>query len=515
MRLSMAVIYEYFENENEKVKMRGGMAEETLHLKGIAWYQKEVVEKDPDLIYIGYLEDMEEESEERFYSICVPDNRESLEPVDVEGKKNRIYLTGNMSLLAAFSKVQNLFFYYQEWEEELYKALMNNAGIRELCALSSGIFDNMIQVYDRNLFLLASANESKGSQEWEYDKDTGKRILSMDTINDFKLDKKFKETMTTKGIQIYEGSSLTARVLYINFWEEGQYEGRLCISEMNRKFTKTDKAMASYLARNIKGALRWQNYFPQQKSRILESMFLKLLDEKIVDENVFSRRLREYEWGREDEYFCIWIKMDERDFEISSGEVTCHKLEMQFPSAFAFIYKDGILMLVNITKLDTGIHDFYSSFAMFLREGLFKAGISRISKDFFQIREYYEQGAIAFEVGQKVDPMFWYYKFEDYAVSYLLAKGMKGFPARIFCPEGLMRILEYDEAHQTELSCTLRTYLECNMNIAHASEKLFIHRSTFLYRIERIFKISGMDIQNQEMRFWILVSYHLLDYENM
>lgn len=508
MRLSMAVLYEYF--EKEKVKIWVGMIEESLHLKGVAWYQKEIAEKNPDLIYIGCLEEMEEEEEEGFYGICVAKSQESLDHVD----KNRIYLSGNMSLLEVFNKVQNLFFFYQEWEEGLHKALMNNAGIRELCALSSDIFDNMVQVYDRNLFLLASANESKGIQEWEFDQATGKRILSMETINDFKLDKKFKETMTTKGIQIYEGSSLSSRVLYINFWEGEQYEGRLCISEMNRKLTKTDRAMATYLARSIKCALRWQNYFPQQKSRVLESMFLKLLDEKIVDENVFTRRLREYEWEREDEYFCAWIKMDERDFEISSGEVTCHKLEMQFPSAFAFIYKDGILMLMNNTKLGRN-HEFYSVFAMFLREGLFKAGISRISKDFFQIREYYEQTVIALEVGQKVDPMFWYYKFEDYAVPYLLAKGMKGFPARIFCPEGLMKILEYDETHQTELSHTLRTYLECNMNIAHASEKLFIHRSTFLYRIERILKISGMDIQNPEMRFWILTSYHLLDYENM
>ena len=216
MRLSMAVIYECFEKELGEV--RSSMSEEALHLKGAAWYQRET-DKDPDLIYVGYLEDMEAEPEEGFYSICVSKNPMSVEDVEIHGEKNRIYLSGNTSLLDVFNKVQNLFFYYQEWEEELYKALMNNAGIRELCALSSGIFDNMIQVYDRNLFLLASANESKGSQEWEYDKDTGKRILAMETINDFKLDKKFKETMTTKGFQIYEGSSLSTRVLYINFWE--------------------------------------------------------------------------------------------------------------------------------------------------------------------------------------------------------------------------------------------------------------------------------------------------------
>lgn len=508
MRLSMAVLYEHFEQREGKL---WGEPEKLPHLKGAVWYRKGGAEKASDLIYVGYAEDMEEEPEEKFHGICLSGNQAPRK----QGRRNRIYLFGNEVLPDVFNEVQNLFFYYQEWEEELHKALMKNAGIRELCALSSGIFDNMIQVYDRNLFLLAAANEGKGSPEWEYDKATGKRTLSMEIINDFKMDKQFKETMSTKGPQIYEGSAISGRVLYINFWEEGQYEGRLCISEMNRTLTKTDEAMAACLAEYIQSALRWQNYFPQQKSRILESLFLKLLDEKIVDENVFIRRLGEYEWERKDEYFCILIKMDERDFEISAGLATCHKLEMQFPFAFAFIYQEGILMLVNKTRLDMEIHEFYSSFALFLREGIFKAGISRISKDFFQIREYYEQGTIALEVGQKTDPMFWYYKFEDYVVPYLLVKGMKGYPARIFYPEGLIRIFSYDESHHTDLAGTLRVYLECNMNIAHASEKLYIHRSTFLYRIERIQKITNMDIQNPEIRFWLLISYHLLDYENL
>lgn len=375
MRLSMAVLYEYFEKRDGEI---WGEPEKSLYLKGAVWYRKGGSEKTSDLIYVGYAEDMEGEPEGEFHGICLIGNQ----VLQKQRRRNWIYLSGNKVLPDVFNEVQNLFFYYQEWEEELHKALMKNAGIRELCALSSGIFDNMIQVYDRNLFLLATANESKGLQEWEYDKTTGKRVLSMEIINDFKLDKQFKETMSTKGPQVYEGSAISGRVLYINFWEEGQYEGRLCISELNRALTKTDEAMAACLAEYTQSALKWQNYFPQQKSRILESLFLKLLDEKIVDENVFIRRLGEYEWERNDAYFCILIKMDERDFEISAGLDTCHKLEMQFPFAFAFIYREGILMLVNKTRMNMGIHEFYSSFALFLREGLFKAGISRSSKDF-------------------------------------------------------------------------------------------------------------------------------------
>ena len=62
----------------------------------------------------------------------------------------------------------------------------------------------------------------------------------METINNFKYEKKFKDTMSTRGVQMYDDDFSPERVMYINLWEGDQYVGRLCISETNRKFTMTD-----------------------------------------------------------------------------------------------------------------------------------------------------------------------------------------------------------------------------------------------------------------------------------
>ncbi len=515
MRLSMMVLYEFLEKNYSWIQWSG--TEEFPHLKGVIYYHGVEQLKEQDLLYVGCLNDMKEEVEKGngFYGICTMREKTGTDYIKRQKSQKILYISEDDSIPIVCNKVQGLFLYYQDWEEKLHKALMNHTEIEMLCKLSGHIFYNMIHVYDRNLFLLGSANEKHSEVIWEDDKDTGKKVLSMETINNFKYEKKFKDTMSTRGVQMYDDDFSPERVMYINLWEGDQYVGRLCISETNRKFTMTDQEMAKNLAEYIRCSLKWDNDRNDQESRILESIFIKLLDDKIVDEHSLSYRLNGYDWKRHDRYICIRIKMDERDFKISSGEVTCHKLEIQFPYSFAFLYEESILMLVNTTKMDTQLQKFYSSFIIFLREGVFKAGISMVSDDFFQIREYYEQSNIALEVGQKADPMFWCYKFEDYVAAYVLIKGMKGYPARMFCPEGLTKLMAYDDTHRSELLHTLKIYLESNMNIAHASEKLYIHRSTLLYRIERIQKISGLDLQNPEIRFRILISLHLLKYEDI
>lgn len=43
---------------------------------------------------------------------------------------------------------------------------------------------------------------------------------------------------------------------------------------------------------------------------------------------------------------------------------------------------------------------------------------------------------------------------------------------------------------------TIRTVLECNLNLAEASRKLYVHRNTLMYRLNKIYKQTGLDIRN-------------------
>ncbi len=59
------------------------------------------------------------------------------------------------------------------------------------------------------------------------------------------------------------------------------------------------------------------------------------------------------------------------------------------------------------------------------------------------------------------------------------------------------KLLEYDSVHSSDLLNTLRTYLEEDGNILKSSQKLFIHRNTMVYRINKINDILGVEISKK------------------
>lgn len=57
-----------------------------------------------------------------------------------------------------------------------------------------------------------------------------------------------------------------------------------------------------------------------------------------------------------------------------------------------------------------------------------------------------------------------------------------------------------------ELLRTLRVYLECQGNMAAAAERLFVHRNTLCYRMNRIRNLLGRDWETPEERFALLMA---------
>ena len=84
----------------------------------------------------------------------------------------------------------------------------------------------------------------------------------------------------------------------------------------------------------------------------------------------------------------------------------------------------------------------------------------------------------------------------------------------MICHEGLLDLKEQDEKNQTQYLETLRVYLEQHLSSTQAARELFIHRSTFLYRLDRIREILQSDLDDPEEIFYLELSFRLLEQEN-
>ena len=51
------------------------------------------------------------------------------------------------------------------------------------------------------------------------------------------------------------------------------------------------------------------------------------------------------------------------------------------------------------------------------------------------------------------------------------------------------------DALDTETLFTIQKFFENNLNVSETSRKLFVHRNTLVYRLEKIKKITGLDLR--------------------
>lgn len=69
-----------------------------------------------------------------------------------------------------------------------------------------------------------------------------------------------------------------------------------------------------------------------------------------------------------------------------------------------------------------------------------------------------------------------------------------------FYRETIAPIAAYDEQYETELVRTLETFLELDASFARTAERLYTHRHTIRYRLERVRELTGLDVSSSEGR---------------
>ena len=92
--------------------------------------------------------------------------------------------------------------------------------------------------------------------------------------------------------------------------------------------------------------------------------------------------------------------------------------------------------------------------------------------------------------------------FEETGAYRLLLPAMSEDPGELqgFFDETVAPLVAYDEQYETDLVLTLETFLDADGNVARTAEKLFTHRHTIRYRLDRARELSGLDVSSTDGR---------------
>ena len=92
--------------------------------------------------------------------------------------------------------------------------------------------------------------------------------------------------------------------------------------------------------------------------------------------------------------------------------------------------------------------------------------------------------------------------FDDTGAYRLLLSAMSEDPAELqrFYSETIEPLVAYDEQYETDLVVTVEAFLDADGNVAGTAQRLFTHRHTIRYRLERVRELSGLDVGSTDGR---------------
>lgn len=409
------------------------------------------------------------------------------------------------------SAVQDIFERYRQWERELLLAKNGERPLDRMLEASLKIFRNPVFVHDAGFYILSCPHRHPRMPVWEKDPKTGRDLLPLNIINDFKVDVEYLETLSATRAALFSAEQRSYPILFVNLWNNGRYEGRICVDELEHPILPGHYQALEYLGHFMEASIRSGGLFWLSMEDRAEQFFQEFIHGKIQDQSSIMRTLYFLKWNRHDRYLCLRLETERTNIPQFSAPATLSHIETLISGCSAFLHQSGITVIVNLSYSHSRASDILSSLAVLLRESLLKMGVSSEISDFFQLPQAEFQARTALVLGLNSQSTHWYYRFDDYLLEFLLQKGGEFLSPELLCSHKLLALRQYDENNHTEFYVTLKTFLELERNALQTAKALFIHRSTLFYRLERIEKIADVHLDDPKERLILRISFYILE----
>ena len=122
-------------------------------------------------------------------------------------------------------------------------------------------------------------------------------------------------------------------------------------------------------------------------------------------------------------------------------------------------------------------------------------GISSVVEKLKDLARAYKEARIALEVGKVFDIECPIMSYENLGIGRLIYQ----LPTTL-CDIFLQEVFKKGslESLDRETLMTVQSFFENNLNVSETSRKLFVHRNTLVYRLEKIKKLTGLDLREFE-----------------
>ena len=419
------------------------------------------------------------------------------------------------SLGQAVNAISNIFQSFADWHEALKAAEDADDVFKCIVDTCDDILGSPLSIVDEEFVYVAYSDSSitEGLVESSDGIDVG---VPEYILREYYSSPEFKHI--TERHEVFSQSFTFGDSVLRNLFYEDRYIGRIGmrLDPYNEELFRFYAAMLNCLAPVIERAYARHRSFITADEPLASTrqVVARCLAGQPVTLQERETSLALLGWARGDELLLIQLLPNLRYDSNPYPKRTIPFIEERWRGCLGFHHLDKLFVLVNLDcfEADQG-EGLDQALSYLVRDELMTAGLSNSFYSLADLREAFVQTEVALAVGATDDSLRWTFRFDDCAVLYLLMNSVGDFAddALALVSRKVRILAAHDTDKGTDYYHTLREYLRCHMNASETARALFIHRSSFLSRMERINALVDLHLESPLEVLYLSWSFYLMD----
>ncbi len=382
---------------------------------------------------------------------------------------------------AVLNFIQRLFDRLDDWTQSLRQAAETGEGVEELLSRAGEILQNPVALLDERGHVIAQSDSMDTT------------ILARVTHSD-----------NMQGGRVgMIGNRAEPEALFVSLISEESNYTLLCAAS-ERPLYASDEIVLDSLAGFLRLMLseRANRFFVTQERREnskVSSAFRSLLtnDEQ---QSAALATLEELGWLDSDEYAILAIEPLNGDLRAAQANAICNLFESTFEGSCAFSLPPVIVAAVRTELLES--ERLVQALRSFAAENKLLIGICEPYRGYSLLQDRLKQAKLALDHAGAYDGVARFFDVMESDPASILKLEL---PKELLCLRSVHAMARYDRQHETNYLETAEQYVVNHFNAVKTAGELFIHRSTFLYRLERIKAQFGLDLDDRNISLLLLL----------
>ncbi|MBE6114773.1 MAG: hypothetical protein E7191_06790 [Erysipelotrichaceae bacterium] len=470
----------------------------------------------PACIYVGYVSELPDEIDPRFLAnlICIEDV--PLSDQILVNENMNLYLvpkgTNQFNILNKIADIMIDEAVLTSSMQRILNALYENKGLQSIVDVASEVFENPLFINDTSFKILAMSRDyTFKNQTLEEEKDLG--FVHKANLQAMKRDGLISEKLnSTRSIITSKRADVDENWLFSSVKIQGIAVANIAIVDNVRPFRQIDYELLERFTQIVAIEMEKNEFYKENLGVMYSYLLNDLLSEKKINKRNLQQRLDILDWKIYDWFKIIVVTDSKEEMTQEKMDHIPRQMKRIIADCHWVVYKRKLVFFVSRPHKDTLSKEDQEAVRTFLKSNGLIAGVSQSFNSLLDSAYYYKQAFRSADVGAFVrndDVLFDYNEMISLYASQLLLKRNE---INDFTPECIKVIKQHDEEKGTELLPTLESYLQYVGDPVSAALDLNIHRNTLLYRINKIKDLTGIDLDNGDIRFNIQLYFKLLEY---